>query len=106
MTFTGASLADGQIATSWATILAPSGAKWIVKSLDMHSANAASQTVETRITRSGSTARVWKRVVLEQNEMVEFLTEGETLVLSAGDGLQAQTTTATAVDYTATGASE
>lgn len=106
MAFTGASLADGQIATTWATILAPGGAKWVVKSLDMHSTNAASQTLETRITRSGSTARAWKRVVLEQNEMVEFLADGETLVLSDGDVLQAQTTTATAVDYTATGATE
>jgi hypothetical protein len=106
MAFTGASLGDGQVATSWANILAPSGNKMIVKSLDMHNTNVASQTLETRITRSGSSARVWKRVVLEQNEMVEFLTEGETLILSDGDVLQAQTTTATAVDWTATGATE
>jgi len=106
MAFTGASLGDGQVATSWANILAPSGQKFIVKSLDMKSINAASQTLETRITRSGSSSREWKRVVLEQNEMVQFLSEGETLVLSTGDVLQAQTTTATAVDFTATGATE
>lgn len=103
MAFTGASLGDGQVATTWANILAPSGAKWVVKSLDMQSTNAATQTLELRITRSGSSARVWKRAELDQNELVEFLADGEVLVLSDGDVLQAQTTTATGVDWTATG---
>lgn len=106
MAFTGASLGDGQVATTWANILAPSGAKWVVKSLDMQSTNAATQTLELRITRSGSSARVWKRAELDQNELVEFLADGEVLVLSDGDVLQAQTTTATGVDWTATGATE
>jgi len=106
MAFTGASLGDGQVATSWANILAPSGAKWIVRSLDMQNTNAATQTLELRITRSGSSARTWKRAELDQNEFVEFLVDGEVLVLSDGDVLQAQTTTATAVDWTATGATE
>ena len=106
MAFTGASLGDGQVATTWANILAPSGQKMMVKSLDMVNTNAASQTVEMRITRSGSSARVWPRAVLEQNEAVKFLSDGEVLVLSDGDVLQAQTTTATAVDWTATGATE
>lgn len=106
MAFTGASLGDGQVATSWANLLAPSGEKMIVKSLDMQNTNAATQTLETRITRSGSSARVWRRATLAQDEAVALLSAGESLVLSDGDVLQAQTTTTTAVDWTATGATE
>lgn len=106
MSFTGKSLNAGVLATSWANILAPSGVKFIVKLLDMSSNNASAQTVELRITRSGETTRRWKRAVLEQNEFVEFLTDGEVLILSTGDVLQAQTTTAAAVEWTATGAEE
>ena len=106
MAFTGKSLADGQVATTWANIYAPSGVKGILKQVDFYNTNVATQTLEVRITRSGSTARVLRRFTLLQNESVSLLTDGETLVLSTLDVLQAQTTTTTAVDYTISGAEE
>jgi len=106
MAFTGKSLAEGQVANAWGTILGPSGVKAILKSVDLFNNNAASQTVELAITRSGGTRRIIGRAVLEQHETLRYLTEGETLVLSDGDVLEAQTTTASAVDYTITGADE
>lgn len=106
MAFTGASLNDGQVATTWANIAAPSGEIWIIKSCDFYNTNAVTQTLELRITRSGSTARKLVQVSLAQNYRLQLLDEGEVLVLSTGDVLQAQTTTATAVDFTITGAKE
>lgn len=106
MAFTGKSLADGQVATAWATIYGPAGVKAILRSADFFNTNAVTQTLELRITRSGSAARKLPRVTLAQNETLRLLTDGEVLVLSTLDVLQAQTTTATAVDYTITGADE
>ena len=106
MAFTGASLADGQVATTWGNIYAPSGVKAIIKSVTFFNTNAASQTLEVRVTRSGSTARNFPRATLAQNESADLLDSGETFVLSDGDTLEAQTTTATAVDFTITGATE
>lgn len=106
MAFTGASLADGQAATSWAAIYTSTGVKTIVRSADFHNTNAITQTLEFAVTRSGSTRRIIARVSLAQNEKVEFLTDGEVIVLSAADTIDAQTTTASAVDYTITGATE
>ena len=106
MAFTGASLADNQVATTWGTIYGPSGVKAIIKSATFFNTNATRQVLELRVTRSGSSARKFPRAELEINESMELLTNGETLILSDGDVLQAQTTTATAVDYTITGASE
>ncbi len=106
MAFTGASLADGQVATSWAAVYTSTGVKTIVKSADFHNTNAITQTVELAVTRSGSTRRIIGRATLAQNEKAEFFTDGEVLVLSAADTIDVQTTTATAVDFTITGATE
>lgn len=106
MAFAGKSLADGQVAAAWANLYAPSGVKGILKQVSFYNTSATPQTLEVRITRSGSTARVWKRVALTINESVELLTEGETIVLSTLDVLQAQTTTVNVIDFTITGAEE
>ena len=106
MAYTGASLADGQVATTWGTIYGPSGVKAILKSIVLYNTNATTQTLELRVTRSGSTARVLYRVSLAQDESLAYLTGGDTMILSDGDVLQAQTTTTSAVDYTITGATE
>ena len=106
MAFTGASLNDGQVATSWAAIYTSTGVKTILRSVDCVNTNAVTQTLEFAITRSGSTRRILARVSLAQYEKVELLTDGEVVVLSASDTLDAQTTTTTAVDFTITGATE
>jgi hypothetical protein len=105
MAFTGKSIADGQVATSWAAIFT-AAAKVIIKSCDFLNTNAAQQTIEVGVTRSGSSRRIVGRAVLDQNEKYALVSDGEALVLSSGDTLDAQTTTATAVDFTVTGADE
>ena len=68
MAFTGASLADGQVATAWGTIYGPGASKAILRSADFHNINAVTQTLEFAITRSGSSRRIIARVTLLQNE--------------------------------------
>ncbi len=106
MTFEGASLADGQVTTSQATIYAPSGAKAIVKSFNAYNVGGNTETLEVWVVRSGSSARQIALVELETGEFVYFLTDGEVLVLSDGDAIQAQTTNTTSVDFVITGATE
>ena len=106
MAFSGASLSDGQVATSWGTIYGPGAAKAIVKQVDFYNTHATTQTLELAITRSGSTRRPLYRATLAQNESMTMLDDGDVIVLSASDVLEAQTTTASAVDYTVSGATE
>jgi hypothetical protein len=72
----------------------------------MFNTNAATQTIDVWLRRSGGSARRIHRAVIAQNESVEFLDQGETIELSAGDTIEAQTTTASAVDYIVTGVEE
>lgn len=107
MAFTGASLSDGQVATTWGTIYGPgAGAKAIIKQADFHNTSATTQTLEIAITRSGSTRRKIFEAELNQDETLRLLTDGDSIVLSASDVLEAQTTTTTVVDYTVSGATE
>ena len=106
MAWTGASLADGQVATSVGTIYGPSGVKAIVKYCSFFNTNAAVQTLNVYITRSGGTRRQILRATMNQYDAVYLVSQGESLQLSDGDVLEADTTTTTAVDYMITGASE
>ncbi len=106
MAFAGASLADGGVAGTFADLYVSSGVKTIVRSVSFYNTSATPQTLEVRILRSGSTARLWHRVTLAINETAELLTDGEVLVMSTGDQIEAQSTTASVVLYTITGATE
>lgn len=106
-TFTGKSIADGQVGIAQAAIYTvPGGVIGFVKQVYCFNTNAAVQTLDFWIKRSGGTSRKFHTVTLEQNESVELLDQGETIELSAGDAIEAQTTTASAVDYVVTGVEE
>ncbi|MEE9366810.1 MAG: hypothetical protein V3W44_09000 [Dehalococcoidales bacterium] len=106
MAFVGSSLAAGQVATSWATIYTSTGAKTVMKSADFLNIHALTQIVEVRVVFSGGSGREVGRAKLEVDEKYALLSEGEVLVMSSGDTIEAQTTTASAVDFTLTGATE
>ncbi len=101
MSFTAASLSDGQVASSWGAIYT-AAAKIIVKKVYFYNTGSSSETVDIGITRSGSTRRQFRKVVLAADQSAEY----EHIVLSSGDTLDAQTTTATTVDYLVMGATE
>lgn len=100
MPFTAGTLADGQVAAAWAAIYSPS-APVIIESIHIYNPGTAVETVELGVTRSGSTRRQIKRFKLGPDESATF---EKKLLLSASDTLDAQTTTATTVDYLVTGA--
>lgn len=106
MPFTAKSLADGQMAIAWASLYTPSGVTAVVKSATFHNTSATTQTVELAITRSGGTRRILARATLLQNESWQYLTDGELISLSASDAFEGQTTTASVVDFTITGADQ
>lgn len=101
-----ASLADGQVGTSKATIYTvPASTAAVVKSLVFFNTNASSQTLNVYVKRSGSVSRqIHREATMAQYASVNPLSE--TLFLSAGDVIEADTTTASAVDYFIGGATE
>lgn len=105
-TFTGKALADGTLAIAAAAIYTvPGSTVAYVKSISLFNDNAVTQTILLYLNTTG-TARKWRRYVLLENESVEVLTGGETVVLAAGDTIEAVTTTASVVPFTITGVEE
>lgn len=99
-TYTGASLADGQVASSVGTIYTcPSSTEAFIKKITLGNTGSATQTVSLYLLRSGSTKRLLRQYQLAQFETGDF----ENIVLSAADAIQAISTNASAVDYTVYG---
>ena len=106
-TYTGKSLADGQVAIAQTAIYTvPAATIAFVKQIRFFNTNAVTQLVEIWIKRSGGTARKQAQFQLDQNEAADYLEEGGTLELSAGDAILAKTGTAAAVDYMVLGVEE
>lgn len=68
-----------------------------VKQFSIFNTNAVTQTVLVYVNFSG-TSRLWRRYSLTQNESAELLDQNQVLVLPEGAIIEAQTTTASAVD--------
>lgn len=106
-TFTGKSIADGQVSNAKAAIYTVGAATvGFVKQVTFYNTNAAVQTLEVWIKRSGGTSRQRRRFTLAQDESVDLLDDGESIELSTGDAIEARTTTAAAVDYMVLGVEE
>lgn len=109
--FDAGSLADGQVQDAKTPIYtAPSSSNDVavyVKTLSLYSTNAAQQTVLLWITRALGGSRRWRpRYVFAQDGSAEVLGAGETVILSPGDSIEAQTTTDNGVDFVITGVVE
>lgn len=106
-TFTGKSLADGQLASTKGTIYTtPASTVAYVKFLSCHNTGSTTETVIIYVKRSGSSSRVIGRAVLQGNEHCRFIDKDETITLAAGDLVEGVTTTATTVDFVITGVEE
>ena len=99
------SLADGQLATTKATIYTVKNAKGVdVSQLFLHNINVAAQLIIIHIKRKGSASVIIHYVAaLAQHADSQVLGNGEILSLAAGDEIEAETTTASAVDFLITG---
>lgn len=94
----GQSLADGQVATTTGAIYTSPGSLYTrVRYISLFNTNAAGQTINLYITRSGGTRRqISQNTGVAQNANVEIT---NAFSLSPGDALEADTTTSSAVDF-------
>ena len=106
MSFLSKALADGFVATSVGAIFtATADTATYVKSITLGNTNAAEQTVKLYINNSG-TNRFWRQFTLAQYESADVLDGAQSIILSDGDSIQAETTTSSAVAYTVSGVEE
>lgn len=108
MRFTGGSLADGQLGNSPTTIYeVPANTVAVIKWASFFNVSAVTQSVDVYVTRVGSARRqIGKDPMLTQGNAYYLLDGGETLVLSAGDILEAQADALFSIDYLIAGATE
>ena len=106
MAFTAKVLAEGQFATSKGTLYTvPGSTTTYVKFFNVFNDNAATQTVIIYL-KPGSTSRKIIRLSLAQNESANIVDIVGSFTLEAGDLIEGETTTASALDYVITGIEE
>lgn len=105
-TFTGKVMGEGQLPNTKGTLYTvPASTVAFVKRITLFNTNAAQQTINVYL-NPGGTSRQWRKYVLEQYESAEVLEAGDAVILEAGDLIEADTTTAAAVDYVISGVEE
>ena len=103
MAYTGKVLADGQVAdTAGDLYTVPGATVAFVRSFTIWNTSGGSETVIVYIDTGGG-PRIVARVVLAANEGADILEGGSSWVLNASVKIQAETTTATTVDFVITG---
>jgi len=106
MAFAAKVLAEGQFATTKGTLYTVPASTWTyVKAFFVYNTNAATQTVNVYL-KPGSTSRQIVKLSLLQNESANILDVVGSFNLEAGDLIEGDTTTSTALDYVITGVEE
>lgn len=104
MAFVGQSIADGYVRSFQNPLLTASAAT-IVNYIRFLNESSTAQTVSVYIRRSGSDARLQSRSAgMAQYATLEPLSDNQEIVLSAGDAIEASTTSEQAVNYVICGA--
>jgi hypothetical protein len=94
-------LAEGQIASTKSTVYTVPGAtSTYVRQMRVYNTSPTTQTVIIYL-KPGATSRKFGRVVLAENESADIFDEA--ILLETGDLIEAETTTASVVDYIITG---
>ena len=107
MAITAASLADGQVpGAQTALYTAPALTKAYVRTVKFYNTGGVTVTVTACVKRSGGTARIMAAISLATLESADLVDPDESWVLSAGDAIEAVSTTSAVVDYTILGAEE
>ena len=96
--FTPTVVYEGQLPTTKTTIyVVPEDVTAYIKQISIYNTNAAAQTIKFYV-KPGATSRTWRRYVLNLDESAELLDQNQVLLLDSGDEIEAETTTASAVD--------
>lgn len=104
VTRTPTALADGYLPTSKGTLYTgPASSKVYVSEIWLHNINAAAQTVILYVNRTGTSRIIGYSSNLAQNYQ---MVRGPGLILEAGDLIEGQTTTGSAVHYVISGVVE
>lgn len=103
-TRTPKNLASGYISNSKGTLFTATTATYIT-GLSMINENAADQTVILYRKPAGGSSRLWKRIT-GFSQYYSFALGLEKIVLDAGDEIEAETTTASAVNFQVDGVEE
>ncbi|MCA9915072.1 MAG: hypothetical protein KC496_17075 [Anaerolineae bacterium] len=103
-TRTPKNLASGYVSDSKGTLFTATTATYIT-GLSMINENAADQTVLLYRKPSGGSSRLWKRITAFA-QYFSFSLGDEKLVMDAGDEIEAETTTASAVSFQIDGVEE
>lgn len=105
-TFTARTLSAGALPSIPNTVYSvAAGLKSYVKNFWLYNDSAIEQTIILSLTIDGTT-RVWRRIVLDALEGASVLEGEEALVLSAGNAIQAESTTSAVVNYSLHGVEE
>jgi hypothetical protein len=101
LTVTGGSLAQGQLATTaGGAVIFSASAITFVKYLNLINRNAIQQQIYVYLRRAGSGSSVLvASSILDQYQRDRLIGKDDALSLSIGDTVEAETTTAAAVDY-------
>jgi hypothetical protein len=103
MAFTAKVLAQGQVPAVKTTIYTtPALTKTYIKYMSFFNVSAGVETVDIFINPSG-TSRQIRKAILSAGEVLII---DESIILEAGDLIEADSTTATAIDYIITGGEE
>jgi hypothetical protein len=106
MAFTSKVLASGQLGAAKATIYTVPGAtKAYVKYFSVVNTGVGSEVVKVYVNPAGTSRRI-PSGTLASGESASLLTNGEVLILEAGDLIEAETTSAATVDYFICGVEE
>jgi hypothetical protein len=108
VTIVGGSLAQGQLATTvgGAVIFTATGVSF-VKMLNVINKIGTQQQVYVYLRRSGESSSVlFASTILDQYQRDRLIGSDDALTLSPGDTIEAETTTAAAVDFWISGGSE
>lgn len=101
MSFTGGTLSDGQVPVAVAPLYT-AGSVAMLKFVSFFNTNATRQTVNVYIRRGVNRRQIYQFDLGQY----ETATIDETISLSSGDRIDADTTTASAVDFIISGATD
>lgn len=99
-------LSDGTVAIAKTTIYEVDPiffAKSDVEKIVLFNTSSTDQTAILYVKVRNGTSKILRQFVLQENEGGEYLEPGEQLLLDAGDIIEAETTTASVVDFTVFG---
>lgn len=98
VTITVQNVSNGQIPNPIGTIFTATAITY-VKRVDLFNADTVTDNIQIWLQPSGGTLQQWRQLTLAMQESADLLEEGESLMLGAGDIIQALATNNNVVNF-------